>query len=69
MSNINICAFDPGKIKPKSCPFCGKVEDLYLKSHVGYSIPQFSVVCLNCNAEGPIKDNKQDAWEAWNTRS
>jgi len=54
------------KLKP--CPFCGS-RNVY---HGSYTITKphiFGADCDNCDAKGPIKDNKEDAAKAWNTRN
>jgi Lar family restriction alleviation protein len=44
------------------CPFCAK------SAHI-CDTGVFWVACDECDAEGPFKDNDQDAIKAWNTRS
>lgn len=49
----------------KSCPFCGS-DDLYIPhpEHV------FAwILCNACDTEGPVKNTKEEAITAWNTRA
>lgn len=45
------------KLQP--CPFCGS-EDIEKRNHF--------ITCAVCEADGPVKGNKQDAINAWNSR-
>ncbi len=49
------------------CPFCASTNNTI--DHLGDDErPFFAVVCRNCEAEGPIAQNRDAAITAWNTR-
>lgn len=49
----------------KPCPFCGstKVESTFM----GHGA--LAVLCYECEAEGPPRENEKDAIAAWNKRN
>lgn len=53
-------------LTPLPCPFCGEDKEI---SHVD-KLAYHYYVCErdNCGAEGPAKDNKNEAIRAWNKR-
>ncbi|KVZ26986.1 hypothetical protein WL14_00645 [Burkholderia cepacia] len=46
------------------CPFCGMKARLFPMLTSG-----FSVSCLHCEAEGPMRRTEPEAIEAWNSRA
>jgi len=50
----------------KSCPFCGSA-DVYCWD-TGTEYPAHSVVCPDCQAEGPEADSRENTIALWNTR-
>ena len=46
------------------CPFCGGEAEL-----TGYNAPEYWVWCPNCKASADAHTGKENAIEAWNTRS
>jgi len=51
----------------KPCPFCGTPPaSSEIRGVVGYS---FYVHCLECDADGPMLDERDDAIAAWNRRA
>lgn len=48
----------------KNCPFC-KSTDVAPTQH---SRKSWTVMCLDCEAEGPVKTTGQEAIDAWNKR-
>lgn len=61
---------DPSGPELKSCPFCGSLrcEEQSISGDGGEDDSQFYVDCTACGARGPLKDNSEDAFDAWNTR-
>ena len=55
----------PAPDELKECPFCGGS----LVFICGDSDKFFSVVCHECNTEGPTSRNREAAITKWNTRS
>lgn len=51
----------------KPCPFCGN-EDLEMWNCSKDNVPNH-VYCLNCQTDGPRRENKKEAIEAWNERA
>lgn len=49
----------------KPCPFCGSTDAPILTSSIGL----FWGKCTGCGAEGPVKNFRFAATEAWNTRA
>jgi Lar family restriction alleviation protein len=47
------------------CPFCGEAPELHAFDGVA------AVICTldACRVEGPVKDTKEEAITAWNTRT
>ena len=46
----------------KNCPFCGSEE-------IGISLNRNAwMSCCSCGADGPYKDTKRQAIQAWNRR-
>lgn len=51
----------------KPCPFCGsRKSKLGAYEGVGESI--HFVICLGCQADGPVRNTEEAAIEAWNRR-
>ena len=48
----------------KDCPFCGHNEVMTFDHG-----DCFAVGCLNCHAEGPSADTRDEATEKWNDRA
>jgi Lar family restriction alleviation protein len=48
----------------KNCPFCDS-DDIRVTSIMA---TMWYVVCDDCLAEGPVKENESDAIEDWNKR-
>ncbi|WP_041544383.1 MULTISPECIES: Lar family restriction alleviation protein [Chelativorans] len=51
----------------KPCPFCGSRRTQDSASHYGF-VSIYFVVCRDCHADGPAKDTRSEAIQAWNTR-
>jgi Lar family restriction alleviation protein len=51
--------------KPIPCPFCNEAEYLVVRMNETH---WFYVVCVHCQAEGPIDLGESGAIERWNTR-
>jgi Lar family restriction alleviation protein len=51
----------------KPCPFCGN-KDLEMWDCSKDNVPNH-VYCSNCLVDGPRRDNKKEAIEAWNERA
>jgi len=49
------------------CPFCG-VCDATVECHSGCVTTDHTVVCNNCEAEGPYAETEEEAIRLWNTR-
>ena len=52
------------KPEPSPCPFCGREPG---KEGVFYSPPEDSVICMCCQANGPIGSSEVDAINKWNS--
>lgn len=56
------------------CPFCGSIEKLDIKNSrlcdVGFcgNAKVWYVFCYGCQIRGPIKETKDQAITAWDTR-
>ena len=50
----------------KSCPFCGMPQDNQAATAEN---DIFSIICLYCQAAGPVADTMEDAEKKWNDRS
>lgn len=48
----------------RECPFCGSG-----RTRIAEFKGIYFAVCDECQADGPAKDEKADAVEAWNTRA
>ncbi len=49
----------------KPCPFCGGDDKL---AEVIFNKLWHCIQCYRCNADGPLKDSREGANAAWNTR-
>ncbi len=52
----------------KPFPFCKNSSLVLGQAHFGEYGGFWSVICLSCLAEGPIKEVRGDARKAWNIR-
>jgi len=51
----------------KRCPFCkGNEIEALPYSSTSYPNVKWKVICHTCRAEGPVKDNEEEAIAAWN---
>ena len=46
------------------CPFCGAPS-----SETGNDENGYTVTCWDCEIDGPVKDDRESANKAWNTRA
>lgn len=51
----------------KSCPFCGGEAAHKTSGPIERYKPHW-VKCNDCGGEGPVRESKKDAIEAWNRR-
>jgi DNA-binding transcriptional ArsR family regulator len=49
--------------KPRRCPFCKQAKGVIRRGRGG-----LSGVCPNCRASGPMRENYDEALQAWNGR-
>lgn len=50
--------------KLRKCPFCGGEAEIYVSDVTDRAV----VYCADCDAQIGIKQNEQEAIEAWNKR-
>ena len=50
--------------KNERCPYCGSDDLITMKTGVS-----FYVGCRGCFATGPLVEEEEEAWEAWNRRA
>lgn len=51
-------------VKPKACPFCGAEEIAFCEDG-----PLKTMMCLMCEAKGPLGHNDSQAIDMWNRRA
>jgi Lar family restriction alleviation protein len=50
----------------KPCPFCGEKRDNFIYPYTDSIL--YWIKCDQCDTEGPVADNEEDAINKWNTR-
>ena len=59
------------KIKPKVCPFCGKIPEVYESNYYGYGM-EYAVECVNTDCHISVIvdkcESEEMAIELWNIR-
>ena len=55
--------------KHKPCPFCGGTTLRIAMSEACSPVVTRFVMCMTCKAEGPVRFEAEQAWEAWDGRA